>query len=100
MRPDLGTVPIPSQADPVGDVVRIVVNHESSVTDVEGNTWLPYPLQGADGVIRRLGMVRREALGYCHNGGDAASGTTCHDLSATRQPTRKQRDIGVQPRDC
>jgi hypothetical protein len=34
MRPDLGTVPIPAQAGPVGDVVRIVVNHESSVTDV------------------------------------------------------------------
>lgn len=41
MRPDLGTVPIPSQAGPVGDAVRIVVNHDASVSDVEGNPGLP-----------------------------------------------------------
>ncbi len=61
-------------------MVRMVINHESAVTDGRGETWLPYVLQDADGRITRLGVIRREALGDCHGDGGAPSGTTRHEL--------------------
>lgn len=94
MGSDRATAPTRYQAGTVDDTVRIVVNHESVVTDTEGNAWLPYLLQGGDGAILRLGMIRREALKECRSSSDEASGTTSHAVPNARQTIQKQCDIG------
>jgi len=65
----------------MNDTVKLIVNHESAVTDGHGDVWLPYLIQNGDGTVNRLGVIRRDALcdGRFGEAGDYehASGTTC-----------------------
>ena len=75
----------------MNDTVKLIVNHDAAVTDVQGTVWLPYLIQNEDGTVNRLGIIRKEALNLGDLGEagdyDHATGTTCrqgvvHDVEA------------------
>ena len=65
----------------MNDTVKLIVNHDAAVTDVQGTVWLPYLIQNEDGTVNRLGIIRRDAVcnGELGDAGDYdhATGTTC-----------------------
>jgi len=89
----------------MNDTVKLIVNHETAVTDGHGDVWLPYLIQNGDGTVNRLGVIRRDALcdGRFGEAGDYdhASGTTCiYDVRfrLIREPAQGMRLDVVQKR--